>query len=266
MKDALNRLKRLDLVFCIDCTGSMGGLIASARRHVGQVLDALSRELGKDLRVGFVGYRDHSDGKKLFTLEPLTADVDRVRKAIDTVSVEGGGDGPEAVFAAMKQCLELEWAKQSYRVVLLIADAPPHAVGAPGDAFPVDPTGLSLDDVANQLEAEGLFVHALSLTPNDRVLESSFKRIALGTGASFTDATSPDAAMKVVQSVTQQFLADLDFDRRLLERLELGVKVPEPKSDDEVVPSRDEVVAKLLDVSVQQVWGGMMRLRRRRLV
>jgi hypothetical protein len=44
-KPALEQLKRLDLVFCIDVTGSMGGLIASARRHVGKVLDALKKRV-----------------------------------------------------------------------------------------------------------------------------------------------------------------------------------------------------------------------------
>jgi hypothetical protein len=263
--DLLALLRRLDLVFCVDVTGSMGGLIASARRHVGNVLDALQGELGSDLRVGFVGYRDHSDGPNLLSVEPLTPDVAKVRKAIDTVKVDGGGDAPEAVFAALVKCLELDWAKASYRVVILIGDAPPHSVGAPGDSYPKDPTGLSLDDVANRMETEGLFVHALSLVPHDKVTESSFRRLSISTGGTYSDATSPDAAMKVVATISQQFLADLDFDRRLLTRLQQGVTVPEPQHDDDVVPSRDEVVAKLLDVPVQQVWGGMMRLRRRRL-
>jgi hypothetical protein len=259
-------LRRLDLVFCVDVTGSMGGLIASARRHVGNVLDALQKELGSDLRVGFVGYRDHGDGAKLFTLEPLTTDVARVRKTIDEVKVDGGGDAPEAVFAAMVKCLELDWAKASYRVVLLIADAPPHGVGAPGDSYPKDPTGLTLDDVANRLETEGLFVHALSLVPHDKITEAAFRRLSISTGGTYSDATSGDAAMKVVDVISKQFLADLEFDGKLLALLKKGLPVREPTSDDEVVPSRDELAAKALDVPVQQVWGGVMRLRRRRLI
>lgn len=265
--DSLALLRRLDLVFCVDITGSMGGLIASARRHVGNVLDALKKELGADLRVGFVGYRDHGDGPaKLLTVEPLNTDVEKVRKVIDEVKVDGGGDAPEAVFAALVKCLELDWAKASYRVVILIGDAPPHSVGAPGDSYAKgDPTGLSLDDVANRMETEGLFVHALSLVPHDKITESSFRRLSISTGGTYSDATSADAAMKVVETISKQFLADLEFDRRLLQRLQQGVVVPEAKNDDDLVPSRDEVVAKLLDVPVQQVWGGMMRLRRRRL-
>ncbi|MFT3711505.1 MAG: vWA domain-containing protein [Archangium sp.] len=259
-------LRRLDLVFCVDVTGSMGGLIAAARRHVGNVLDALKKELGGDLRVGFVGYRDHGDGKNLFTLEPLSDDVEKVRKTIDTVKVDGGGDAPEAVFAAMVKCLELDWAKGSYRVVLLIADAPPHSVGAPGDAYPKDPTGLTLDDVANRLETEGLFVHALSLVPHDKITAASFQRLSISSGGTYHDATSGDAAMKVVDVISKQFLADLEFDGKLLALLKKGIKVPEPKNDDDIVPSRDELAAKQLDVPVQQIWGGVMRLRRRRLI
>ena len=258
-------LRRLDLVFCVDLTGSMGGLIASARAHVGRVLDALQVELGKDLRVGFVGYRDHSDGPKLLEVTPLSADVAQVRKAIDAAKVDGGGDAPEAVYAGLVKCLELKWAEGSYRVVILIGDAPPHGVGARGDAYPVDPTGLSVDDMANQLETEGLFVHALSLTPHDKVMETAFRRLSISTGGTYSDATSPDAAMQIVETVTQQFLRDLEFDAKLLALLESGLEAPEPKDENEIVPTRDELAAKRLEVPVQQVWGGMMRLRRRRL-
>jgi hypothetical protein len=244
----------------------MGGLIASARAHIGKVLDSLKSELKDDLRVGLVGYRDHSDGPKLLQVEPLTTDVEKVRKAINDAKVDGGGDAPEAVFAGLVKCLELPWAEGSYRVVILIGDAPPHSVGAPGDSYKVDPTGLTLDDVANRMETEGLFVHALSLSPHDQVMENSFRRLSISTGGTYSDATSPDAAMRIVGTVTQQFLRDLDFDRRLLERLKQGIAVPEPKNDDDLVPTRDELLAKALDVPVQEVWGGLMRLRRRRLL
>lgn len=258
-------LSRLDLVFCVDLTGSMGGLITAARGHIGRVLDALKTELKDDLRVGLVGYRDHSDGPKLLQVEPLTTDVEKVRAAINDAKVDGGGDAPEAVFAGLVRCLELPWAEGSYRVVLLIGDAPPHSVGAGGDSYPRDPTGYSLDDIANRMETEGLFVHALSLSPHDKVMESAFRRLSISTGGTYSDTTDPNAAMRMVETVTQQFLKDIDFDRKLLERLRLGVNVPVAKTDDDIVPTRDEVLAKVLDVPVQQIWGGMMRLRRRRI-
>lgn len=44
-----------------------------------------------------------------------------------TTPAAGGGDGPEAVTSAMAACLiELEWRREAARMVVLIADAPPH--------------------------------------------------------------------------------------------------------------------------------------------
>lgn len=39
----------------------------------------------------------------------------------------GGGDGPEAVTAGMAATLtELEWRREASKMVVLVADAPPH--------------------------------------------------------------------------------------------------------------------------------------------
>lgn len=260
-------LSRLDLVFCVDLTGSMAGFIASAKQHMARVLDALKGELGAGLRVAIVGYRDHSDGDKLLEVHALDGDLEKVSAMVQKLSVSGGGDAPEAVFAGLKACLGLKWAEGSYRVVILVGDAPPHAVGAPGDSYAKgDPTGYSLDDMANELETQGLFVHALAMQPADKILASSFQRLSISTGGGFHDATTSGAAIKLVESVTQGLLRDIDFDRRLLALLRAGVNVPEPKDDDEIVPSKAEVLAKLLKVEVDQIHGGMMRLRRRRLL
>jgi hypothetical protein len=44
-----------------------------------------------------------------------------------TLLAAGGGDGPEAVTAAMAASLtELIWRKDAARMAVLIADAPPH--------------------------------------------------------------------------------------------------------------------------------------------
>lgn len=264
MTDALSRL---DLAFCVDLTGSMSGFIAAAKQHMARVLDALKAPLGDGLHVAIVGYRDHSDGPKLLEVYGLNGDLAKVQSAVQGLSVSGGGDAPEAVYAGLEACLKLGWREGSYRVVILVGDAPPHAVGAPGDSYAKgDPTGYSLDDMANQLETEGLFVHALSMQPRDAVLASSFQRLSISTGGGYHDATGADAALRIVEAVTQSLLADIDFDRRLLARLREGVPMPVPKDDDEIVPSRAEVLAKLLKVDVPAVHGGMMRLRRRRLL
>lgn len=45
----------------------------------------------------------------------------------------GGGDGPEAVTAAMAEALGMDWRPNASKMIVLIADAPPHGIGEYGD-------------------------------------------------------------------------------------------------------------------------------------
>jgi hypothetical protein len=45
----------------------------------------------------------------------------------------GGGDGPEAVTAALAEALKMDWREQASKMIVLIADAPPHGIGEYGD-------------------------------------------------------------------------------------------------------------------------------------
>lgn len=258
-------LSKLDLVFCVDLTSSMSGFIAAAKRQMAQVLEAFAAKLHGGLRVAIVGYRDHCDGDKLLEVYRLDHDLARVATAIDKLVVSGGGDAPEAVYSGLQACLALDWAPGSYRVIVLVGDAPPHGVGAPGDSLKTDPTGLTLDDMANLLESEGVFVHALSMRPHDQLLATSFRRLSISTGGGYHDAPAAEA-IQIVETIAQGLLADLELDSRLLARLREGIVVPAPVDDHDLPPSREQIAAKLLGVEEREVWAGMMRLRRRRLL
>jgi hypothetical protein len=260
----MTALSKIDLVFCVDLTGSMAGFLTAAKRDMSAVLEALASQL-EELRVGIVGYRDHCDGDKLVEIHPLDGNLKRVAKQIDKLAVSGGGDAPEAVYSGLRACLGLDWAPGTYRVILLVGDAPPHGVGAPGDSHAKgDPTGLSLDDMANLLEAEGVFVHALSMQPADQILAVAFRRLSISTGGGFHD-TSSGGAMAIVKTIGDTLLQEIELDTRLLERLRLGVRVPVPSHDNEVVPSQAQILAELLHVPERDIHAGMMRLRRRGL-
>lgn len=258
-------LSKLDLVFCVDLTASMSGFIAAAKRQMAQILDAFAAQLHGGLRVAIVGYRDHCDGDKLLEVYPLDADHARVAQVMSSLTVSGGGDAPEAVYTGLEASMMLDWATGSYRVVLLVGDAPPHGVGCAGDSLPRDPTGNTLDDMANKLETEGLFVHAVAMRCNDALLESSFKRLSISTGGTYHE-TAAASTMKIVQTIAQQLLEHIELDTRLLSRVREGIEVPEPEHDNDVVPSRSEILAKLLRVEQRDIHAGMMRLRRRRLL
>ena len=108
--------------------------------------------------------------------------------------------------------------------------------------------------MANRLETEGVFVHALAMvpTPYQAVLVKSFERLSVSTGGTMHQASTGDAAMAIVQRIAAQCLDDLDFDARLYELMKSGL-------------TETDALADALKVKNEHVWSGQMRLRQRRL-
>ena len=92
--------KTLELVFAIDTTGSMGGLIEGAKQRVwGIVNEVMQTECKPHVRVGLVAYRDRGD-QYVTQVTPLTEDLDAIYSKLMDFRAEGGGDTPENVRAA----------------------------------------------------------------------------------------------------------------------------------------------------------------------
>ncbi|KAJ7212007.1 hypothetical protein GGX14DRAFT_446963 [Mycena pura] len=133
--------KMLDLVFVQDCTGSQGSYISSATKNIEQIC-AHIYESGKlqsreDLRVGLVAFRDHPPQDHTYITKNFgfSSDIAKVQKDLSGLYASGGGDGPEAVTAALFEALNMDWRGEASKMVVLIADAPPHGIGEYGDGF-----------------------------------------------------------------------------------------------------------------------------------
>lgn len=126
----------LDLVFCIDSTGSMADDIdevkAAARTIVNSVFS-----LFRNVRMAVVDYRDFpvspygDPGDSPFRVRTaFTGDAQTIIQAIESISVGGGGDWPEAVYSALASSIEARelggWRSWALRTILLMGDAPPH--------------------------------------------------------------------------------------------------------------------------------------------
>lgn len=120
---------RVEIVFALDTTGSMGGLIDAAKKKVWSIASEIVR--GKPtplLRVGLVGYRDKRDAY-VTKITPLTEDLDKVYEDLMKFQAGGGGDHPENVRQALHESLtKIEWTREDgvLRIVFLVGDAPPH--------------------------------------------------------------------------------------------------------------------------------------------
>jgi hypothetical protein len=126
----------VDVVFAVDTTGSMGGLIEGAKRTVWSIATHIRQtEPDADLRIGLVAYRDIGDDYVTRDLA-LTGDLDAVFAELAGYQADGGGDTPEDVAAALDDTLHrMRWRDDARKLVFLVGDAPP---ADRGDAPPFD--------------------------------------------------------------------------------------------------------------------------------
>lgn len=120
---------KVEVVFCLDTTGSMGGLIEGAKQKIWAISNQIAS--GKpvpELKIGLVGYRDRKDTyiTKVFD---LTDDLDAVHGNLRGFQAAGGGDGPESVNEALADSVnKINWDKdpKTLKIIFLVGDAPPH--------------------------------------------------------------------------------------------------------------------------------------------
>lgn len=126
----------LEVVFVVDATGSMGGILRAAREKVWTIADALLARPGTPaLAFGLVSYRDQGDEYVARVDQAPSLDLDGFYAALSGLRAQGGGDEPEAVDAALEAALgPLSWSWLSHdplpgtaRAIVLVGDAPPHA-------------------------------------------------------------------------------------------------------------------------------------------
>ncbi len=120
---------RIDVVFVLDTTGSMGGLIQTAKEKIWSIATTMaSAEQTPDIRIGLVGYRDRGDAYVTKVVD-LSSDLDSVYATLMDFRADGGGDTPESVNRALYDAVhKMSWSQndQAYQVIFLVGDAPPH--------------------------------------------------------------------------------------------------------------------------------------------
>ena len=127
---SMNNKPSLEMVFVLDTTGSMGGLLEGAKQKIWSIVNEVMQSPSRPaVRVGLVAYRDRGDAYVTQVL-PLTNDLDKVYSTLMNYRAEGGGDTPEDVRRALADGVhEAGWSQSSSsiaQILFLVGDAPPH--------------------------------------------------------------------------------------------------------------------------------------------
>jgi uncharacterized protein YegL len=119
----------VEVVFVLDTTGSMSGLIQAAKEKIWSIATTLAQAKGApDIRIGLVAYRDRGDAYVTRVVD-LSEDLDSMYATLMDFQADGGGDGPESVNQALYDAVHrVSWSQdaQTYKAVFLVGDAPPH--------------------------------------------------------------------------------------------------------------------------------------------
>jgi uncharacterized protein YegL len=176
---AQEALPRVDVVFLLDATGSMGDEIQAVKDRIREMIsDIALGDPAPDVRFGIVAYRDRGDDYTT-RVYPLTRDIDLIVDNLAEIEANGGGDYPESLNEGLHVAVqEMEWDQASgvARLVFLIADAPPHMDYA--DDF-------DYRDEAEMAAQSGIVVHAIGASGLDEEGERIFKEITANTQGEF---------------------------------------------------------------------------------
>jgi hypothetical protein len=120
---------RVEVVFVLDTTGSMGGLIEGAKQKIWWIANQIvGGEPTPEIEVGLVAYRDKGD-EYVTRIVDLNDDLDAVYGELMSFRAQGGGDSPEHVNRALHEAVHgITWSDddRTLKIIFLVGDAPPH--------------------------------------------------------------------------------------------------------------------------------------------
>ncbi len=188
---------RLDVLFVLDATGSMGDEIQVVKEKMIEMIAEIERgEPRPEVRFGCLVYRDRGD--EYVTLAHMfSVDTDACIEFIERIAAAGGGDGPESVNQALHEAIHtFNWDMDESvdRMIFLIGDAEPHF-------YPEDFRWVEEIEVA--LERD-IIVHTIGCSGLSEEGVRVFKEIAFGTEGTFeyltyrTQVTSTDGEEREV--------------------------------------------------------------------
>jgi Mg-chelatase subunit ChlD len=193
---------QLDVVFVLDTTSSMGGLIEGAKQKIWSIASRMAS--GKPtprIRVGLVAFRDRGDEYVTRRFD-LTDDLDAVYKNLRAFSAEGGGDTPEHVGQGLGEAVKLmHWSdsNRTAKMIFLVGDAPAH------DDYQDE---FNLSKMAKLAIAHGIVVNTIRCG-EDAATEAAFREVARLADGSFI-SIGQEGGMVAVATPYDDALAKLN--------------------------------------------------------
>ncbi len=189
---------RIEVVFVLDTTGSMSGLIEGAKLKIWSIANQMVAARPRPhLRIGLLGYRDRGD-QYVTRFFDLSEDIDAVYADLSSFRADGGGDGPESVNQALHEAVTRPSWSASHdvlKVVFLVGDFPPHMDYADDVKYPLSCRKAARRDIIiNTIQCGGNGETARVWQDVARLAEGAYMAIGQ-TGGMTVVATPMDAEL-----------------------------------------------------------------------
>jgi hypothetical protein len=157
IKERSSNSASVDIAFLVDCTTSMKRYIEAVRADILKTVSSIrALHSSAEIRLAFVGYRDHHDPINRLTVLGFTIDAEQFESFIlANAFSKHGGDKPEDVFGGLNIIGNLDWKSQT-RLLFHTGDAPCHGREfhyCLHDKYPAgDPNGLTAPVLLDRLK------------------------------------------------------------------------------------------------------------------
>ena len=229
---------RIEVVFILDTTSSMSGLIQAAKDKIWSIANSMaSAQQSPDIKMGLVAFRDRGDAYVTRVFD-LSSDLDAMYAQLMDFRAEGGGDAPESVNQALYDAIhKINWSQDDnvYKVAFLVGDAPPHMDYADDVRYP-----LTLAMAADR----GIVVNTIQSGQHQFTRPAWREIAALGQGEYFqvedsgnavAIATPFDAELSSLSAELEQtrlYFGDAELRKEQEAKLEAGKRLREELSEE----------------------------------
>ncbi len=145
----------VDMVFCIDATGSMRHVLEFVKHNAMNLYKDVMQAMRKKekviskMRVRIIAFRDYlTDGDQAMLVSDFFILPDQVQPfydSLDSIQAKGGGDIPEDGMEALAYAIRSDWTREGIKrrhIIVVWSDAPTHPLGH-GKAAPWYPDGMA---------------------------------------------------------------------------------------------------------------------------
>jgi len=178
--------RKADIMFALDCTGSMQGEIDAIKDAIMSFADTIESD-GVRVQVGMIAFRDRLIGEEPqvlgFSSGPFTKDPAEFRRQVSLLKASGGGDEPESSLDAVMLALRQPFSPDSNKVIVLITDAPPHVP---------DKDTKSVEEVVQTIRGTGIQQFYVVMRTNDPNSQVYLKFLEGTRGVAFELGTGND--------------------------------------------------------------------------